>query len=171
MSNRSSKPIEGVAVLDSKYLSGYVKLKENKENNTTNIQARITGLKPNRKYAWHIHEAGDLRTSKSKKACSGACAHYNPHHKKHGGPRSKERHVGDLGNLTTNAQGESRSQVTLSSVKLRGKYSVIGRSIVIHALEDDLGRGGTIESSKTGSAGARIACGVIGYSDQSQLYF
>jgi len=164
-----SKPIEGVAVLNSKYLSGYVTLKE--KSKETVIQAHISGLKPNRKYAWHIHEAGDLRTSKKKSACSGACAHYNPRHKKHGGPHSRERHVGDLGNLTTNSRGESKSRVTLGSVKLRGKYSVIGRSIVIHAFEDDLGRGGTVESTKTGSAGARIACGVIGYSDRSKLYF
>tara|TARA_R100001163_G_C5067878_1_gene207354 strand:- start:4638 stop:4781 length:144 start_codon:yes stop_codon:yes gene_type:complete len=47
----------------------------------------------------------------------------------------------------------------------------MGRSIVIHKLPDDMGRGGTPESLKTGSAGARIACGVIGYSKRSELYF
>ena len=48
-------------------------------------------------------------------------------------------------------------------VKLRGKYSVIGRSIVIHQKEDDLGNGNDEESLKTGNAGKRIACGVIGF--------
>ena len=60
-------------------------------------------------------------------------------------------------------------------VKLRGKYSVIGRSVVIHADEDDCGTGGLDsdgnivdpkkykESIKTGNAGARIGCAVIGY--------
>jgi Cu-Zn family superoxide dismutase len=39
--------------------------------------------------------------------------------------------------------------------------SILGRAIVIHAGEDDHGRGGDEESTKTGNAGERIACGVI----------
>ena len=42
----------------------------------------------------HIHEAGDLSDG-----CMGACGNFNPYGKKHGGPGSKERHVGDLGNI------------------------------------------------------------------------
>jgi len=42
------------------------------------------------------------------------------------------------------------------------KYSVIGRSFIIHKDTDDLGKGGNIESLKTGNAGKRIGCGVIG---------
>ena len=49
-------------------------------------------------------------------------------------------------------------------IRLRGKYSLIGRSVVIHSERDDLGLGGNAESLKTGNAGKRIACGVIGYS-------
>ena len=47
-------------------------------------------------------------------------------------------------------------------VRLSGEHSVIGRSIVIHNKEDDLGKGGDKESTITGNAGERVACGVIG---------
>ena len=42
-----------------------------------------------------------------------------------------------------------------------GEYSVVGRSVMIHADEDDLGKGGHELSLTTGNAGARIACGEI----------
>ena len=42
-----------------------------------------------------------------------------------------------------------------------GKYSVVGRSVMVHAGEDDLGRGGHELSLTTGNAGGRIACGEI----------
>ena len=45
-----------------------------------------------------------------------------------------------------------------------GVHDVAGRAIVVHAGEDDLGRGvGDLAdgSKKTGNAGARVACGII----------
>ena len=50
-------------------------------------------------------------------------------------------------------------------MSLFGKNSVIGRSCVLHRYTDDLGMGGNAESAKTGNAGPRIACGVIGVSN------
>jgi len=45
---------------------------------------------------------------------------------------------------------------------LKGEYSVLGRGVVVHEREDDLGLGGHDDSKTTGHAGARIGCGVIG---------
>lgn len=42
-----------------------------------------------------------------------------------------------------------------------GEYSVVGRSIMVHADADDLGQGGHELSCTTGNAGARVACGEI----------
>jgi Cu-Zn family superoxide dismutase len=51
---------------------------------------------------------------------------------------------------------------------LRGtKANIIGRGLIIHADKDDCGQGGNLESLKTGNAGKRIACAVIGYSKEN----
>jgi superoxide dismutase, Cu-Zn family len=90
--------------------------------------------------------------------------HFNPHNKTHGGPTSSTRHTGDLGNVQTDSSGVAKGIIEDKHVKLIGPESVIGRMIVVHAGEDDLGKGGNEESLKTGNAGGRAACGVIGVS-------
>jgi len=86
----------------------------------------------------------------------------NPHSKTHGAPSDDERHVGDLGNFKTDGSGNAQGSVSDKLIKLIGPESVLGRTIVVHAGTDDLGKGGHEESKKTGNAGARPACGVIG---------
>ena len=88
----------------------------------------------------------------------------NPHNKTHGAPSDSERHVGDLGNFKTDAQGNAQGTVSDKFIKLIGPESVLGRTVVVHAGTDDLGKGENEESKKTGNAGARPACGVIGIS-------
>ncbi len=89
----------------------------------------------------------------------------NPFGKEHGAPEDSERHVGDLGNFKTDGSGNAKGSVTDSHIKLIGEHSVLGRTIVVHAGTDDLGKGGHAESKKTGNAGGRPACGVIGISN------
>ena len=69
--------------------------------------------------------------------------------------------------------GATEATLILTSdlIKLSGETSVIGRSYVLHADEDDLGRGGFSDSKTTGHAGARIACGVIGLSGPLDHWF
>jgi len=80
----------------------------------------------------------------------------------HGGPNVTERHVGDLGNIEADSTGVATFNFTDSLISLGGKHNIIGRALVVHNGTDDLGRGGTDDSRKTGSAGGRYACGVIG---------
>lgn len=48
------------------------------------------------------------------------------------------------------------------SLNLSDRAYIIGRGLVIHSGEDDLGRGGNKDSKKTGNAGSRLDCAVIG---------
>ena len=123
------------------------------------ITVDIRGLKKNKKQGFHIHRYGDLSDG-----CESMCEHFNPYEKNHGGPDSKTRHIGDLGNLQADQNGMANYSFTDSHIKLRGiKANIIGRGLIIHEEEDDLGKGGNEASLKTGNAGKRLACAVIGY--------
>eukprot|EP01117_Protostelium_nocturnum_P017271 TRINITY_DN700_c0_g1_i1.p1 TRINITY_DN700_c0_g1~~TRINITY_DN700_c0_g1_i1.p1 ORF type:complete len:159 (-),score=68.26 TRINITY_DN700_c0_g1_i1:69-545(-) len=131
------------------------------ENGNTQVEAEVFGLAEG-KHGFHIHQFGDLSNG-----CTTAGPHYNPHGKTHGGPEDAERHVGDLGNIVKTAAAEpSVYKWEDSLIKLDGPHSVVGRAVVCHKDEDDLGRGGHDDSKTTGHAGGRIACGVIGLSKE-----
>jgi len=148
--------IVAVAVFDS-HIKGTVRFTEYEHEVVISVD--IKGLRPNSKHGFHVHECGDL-TDK----CESMCAHFNPYGKNHGGPGDKERHVGDLGNLVTDKNGRAKYVQRDTMIKLRGtKCNIIGRGLIIHEDEDDLGRGGQKDSLVTGHAGKRIACAVIGY--------
>jgi len=140
-------------------VKGSVTFYENNKN--VIIELDISGLNKNGIHGFHIHEAGDL----SESSCASACAHFNPYGKKHGGIDSKERHVGDLGNIMADKDGNAKYTLSDKMIKLRGiKCNIIGRSIVIHEDKDDNGLGNYPDSLTTGHSGKRIACAVIGYS-------
>jgi Cu-Zn family superoxide dismutase len=155
----TDKPTSAIAVFFGN-INGYVKFIEDFEEKMVRIELNINGLNPNSLHGFHVHEAGDL-TDK----CTSMCAHFNPYEKTHGCPGMKDRHVGDLGNIRTNSKGEAKYIFFDDAIKLRGtKCNIIGRGLIIHADKDDCGQGNNSESLKTGNAGKRIACAVIGYS-------
>ena len=87
----------------------------------------------------------------------------NVDQKNHGGPSDEERHTGDLGNVTADAKGSVKVDIKDKLISLgANKYNILGRALVVHEKGDDYGRGGDAESLKTGNAGGRFACGVIG---------
>ena len=156
-------PVIAIAVFNNDKIKGTVIFTENFKNNNIKIDVNIKGLNPNSLHGFHVHEAGDL-TDK----CTSMCAHFNPYDKTHGCPGTKERHVGDLGNLETDNKGTANYTFFDNVIKLRGnKANIIGRGLIIHEDEDDCGQGGNAESLKTGNAGKRIACAVIGYSKEN----
>jgi len=144
-------------------VKGVVRFTEQPDSKKVKIDVHVSGLTPNSLHGFHVHEAGDLSDK-----CTSMCAHFNPFGKTHGSPGMKNRHVGDLGNLKTNAKGEAKYTFYDEGIKLRGvKSNIIGRGLIIHADEDDCGEGGNAESLITGNAGKRIACAVIGYSKEN----
>ena len=66
--------------------------------------------------------------------------------------------------LLVRFKNTSHVQVDLSDtfLSLSGANSILGRSLVVHADPDDLGKGGHELSKATGNAGGRISCGIIG---------
>ena len=122
-------------------------------NTPTLLVGEIQGLKPG-KHGFHIHEFGDLSNG-----CETAGAHYNPDNVDHGD--LQQGHVGDLENVIADENGVAKIEIIAPRVDLLGERSIIGRSLVIHEDEDDLGKGGDAESLKTGNAGNRLGCGVI----------
>lgn len=52
----------------------------------------------------------------------------NPYGKTHGDRSDEVRHVGDLGNITTDGQGNAKGSLEDSLVKLIGPESIIGVS-------------------------------------------
>ncbi|XP_029839112.2 superoxide dismutase [Cu-Zn] [Ixodes scapularis] len=121
------------------------------------INGEIVGLTPG-DHGLHVHSLGDLTNG-----CNSTGTHFNPMHKDHGAREDRERHVGDLGNINADVTGKARVYISDGMISLIGHHNIIGRALVVHALPDDLGRGGTDESKATGSSGARLACCVIGF--------
>lgn len=159
----TNKSVYAIAFFNDEKIKGVVNFSEDLNANKIKIDVNITGLSPNSLHGFHIHEAGDLSDK-----CTSMCSHFNPYGKTHGCPGMKERHVGDLGNLHTNKKGQANYTFYDDCIKLRGvKCNIIGRGLIIHADEDDCGKGGDEESLKTGNAGKRIACAVIGYSKKN----
>ena len=144
-------------------ISGTVKFTEEKYK--VKIEINLTGLTPNHKHGFHIHESGDL-TQK----CKSMCAHFNPHNKNHGCPGKQDRHVGDLGNLHTDENGNVNYIMYDDLIRLSNfELSIIGRGLIIHKDIDDCGDYQGDDQNKrhasltNGNAGERIACAIIGY--------
>jgi len=124
---------------------------------------RLSGMKPGATHAIHIHEYGDER-----EGCLSLGGHWNPEGTTHGSfCLGMVSHAGDMvNNITADSHGKVEICYTDQRITLQGDISesIIGRSVVIHDGIDDLGLGENEESLKTGNAGHRLACAIIGHS-------
>ena len=105
-------------------------------------------------HAVHIHEnpvcgAPDFKT---------AGGHFNPESKQHGTLNPMGHHAGDLPqNISIGEQhtAEVTMKVNYLSLDPTSPNSILGHAIMVHEKADDM------KTDPTGSAGNRIACGVI----------
>lgn len=119
-------------------------------NDEIKIKVKVSGLKPNSKHGFHIHENG---------VCEGpdfksAGGHFNPYNMPHGAPHMKS-HLGDLGNLEANRKGVAEKEITIAKHEADDLQKIIGKALIVHEKADDM------KTQPTGDAGGRIACGII----------
>jgi len=150
-----------VAVVKGEKVAGVVRFQQSGPASPLRITGNLTGLSPGL-HGFHIHQLGDTTNG-----CKSMAGHFNPNKVTHGAPTDIYRHSGDLGNIKAGLDGVAVFDTLDKHLSLNGISSIIGRGVVVHQGEDDLGRGGDSGSKKTGNAGGRVACGVIGLSSQA----
>ncbi len=117
--------------------------------NGIQVKGEISGLTPG-EHGFHVHEFGVW--SPDGKAAGG---HFNPTHQAHGEREAPKRHIGDLGNIKANENGNAVVDFVDPHLTFHGAHSIIGRGVVVHEKADDYGQ-------PVGNAGGRVAVGVIG---------
>jgi len=150
---------------DQRKTSGSVLIRQRKSSQgvyrETEFKVNLQGLPATSLHGFHVHEFGTIGAS-----CSQSGSHYNPFEQDHGPPSAQtDRHVGDLGNVRTDENGNVNLQFSDLKAKLYSLSTIVGRAFVVHAGMDDLGVHDDKGSKTTGNAGARVACGVIVWSD------
>ena len=154
-------PKTAVACFQRK-VSGHVIFKQRSARSKVYITVALKMRNRDGEHGFHVHTSGDLRAAD----CSKCGGHWNPRGASHGSreQNASESHAGDLGNLVF-VNGICNERFQTSKLTLFGEESIVGRSIVVHKDRDDLGLGTgnkASESKKTGNAGARLDCAVIG---------
>jgi len=148
----------------------------------------LEGLDNNKTYGFHIHESSFADKRSLGIGCNELGGHFNPTGDEHG------KHAGDLCyNIETNNKGISEGSYITNKISLKvdSDKCILGRSVVVHGLQDDEGKQGRFidgifikytqmtkeqinilglnknadelmrESLVTGNAGCRILCGNI----------
>jgi len=104
-------------------ISGVVTFEQSEEEHPTTITYEISGNTPNAERGFHVHTFGD-----NTNGCTSAGPHFNPFGKTHGAKSDENRHVGDLGNISTDENGLAKGTITDNLVKLIGPNSILGVS-------------------------------------------
>lgn len=120
------------------------------------VHTEVSGLEPGA-HAYNLHEVGECSTTPPARPeepaiFDSAGGHINPDDKRHGFLRDVGPHAGDMPNLIVPESGSVTVEFFVPGVTLDMVMDADGSAVVIRANPDDY---------LSGSAGARIGCGVI----------
>lgn len=119
------------------------------------VQGELSGLSEGN-HGFHIHQYGDCTASDG----TSAGGHFNPAGNDHAAPSDSARHMGDMGNIEADAEGNATVDYVDAVITLD---QIRGRAVILHGGEDDL------SSQPSGAAGPRKACGVIGIANSETM--
>ena len=117
------------------------------------LEIALAGIPPG-VHGIHLHAVGKCDGP----AFTTAGPHLNPLGHQHGMENPMGSHLGDLPNLTADANGRVGARFGLNvdqAALSRALFDTDGTAIVLHAAEDDY------RTDPSGNSGARIACGVL----------
>ncbi len=109
----------------------------------------VNGLTPG-VHGLHIHAVGMCEGP----AFASAGGHWNPAMKMHGKDNPMGAHTGDLPNLTVDAKGAGRAQISVPGT-IADLLDADGASVIVHAAADDY------KTDPSGNSGARVVCAVL----------
>ena len=152
--NETADPIDSaIAVLHptrGNETHGVVRFTES-GNGGLKVESRFRDL-PGEEHAYHVHLLGDCSAADG----TSAGTHFNFRGSSKDPAASIDRITGNLGEISVDESGQVTHSTIIEEATLSGDYSIIGRSVIVHA------QGNDPDSPPIGAAGSRLACGVIG---------
>lgn len=148
--DRAVAVVDGLGDSDA---SGTVRFEE--RDGKLHVTTTMKGLPPG-EHAYHVHLLGDCSSADGKSAGT----HFNFDGPSKNPPKDVGRITGNLGVLEVGDDGEVEHEATIEKASLHGKFSIIGRAIIVHE------KGNDPDQPPIGAAGGRLACGVIGRTEK-----
>lgn len=138
---------------------GFVRIKEAYSRGHLMFDVDLHDVSPGL-HGCHCHSSGNDSCGPA-----GLCSHYNTTGVQHGDLNDPQAHLGDFGNLHFNRDGVSKTSFVSNYLRYD---DILGRSLVVHRDQDDLGLGPYEDSKTTGHSGPRILWGVIGIDEHCE---
>jgi superoxide dismutase, Cu-Zn family len=128
--------MSAIAIFQHQSISGSIHFSQKRKDSPVILKFCLKGI--HEPCALHIHEYGDTSDG-----CRSLGGHFNPTKKKHG------QHAGDvIFNVFPDSKGNYNSTFITKELSLQNgnPHNIVGRSVVIHAFQDDYGKKGREDS-------------------------